>query len=162
MTGGQPTRFPGRFAVAVAASYAADGDELARAFRGLGDDNADALGRELLAGMEQAAKLTGDWRWWAFACNRIPWSHVRLAGRELGARLDAWAAEPRRMRGAAPRKALAKLALRLLRQGMGGRALLHRLDEANGTLSSPLPADAVGDVALWAAAAVNRGASVAR
>jgi hypothetical protein len=150
-----PVRFPGRFAVAVAGAFAADGSEIARSFRGLSDDGADVLGRDLLDGLDAAARQTGDWLGWAFAANRIPWSHIRQAAAELQHRVDAWTVPAGRRRVPSPRRRLAGLALRLLRGGAGGRELLHHLALANATLDPPLPPDAVDSVALWAAAAVK-------
>ncbi len=149
------SRFPGRFALALAAAFAEDGGELARAFHGLSDEGADALGRELLAGLELAAELTSDRRAWAFACNRIPWSHWRSAAAELAQRIDAWVVPTQRRRRGTPRSRLASLALRLLRAGTGGRELLRQLDVANATLDPPLRPDDVGAVAVWAAGAVR-------
>jgi hypothetical protein len=148
-------RFPGRFAVALAAAFDRDAAQLSRAFRDMSVDGADALGLELLVGLEEAARLSDDWRAWAFACNRIPWSHLRAAAAELGERIDAWAAPANRRRRSTPRRRLAGLALRLLRGGIGGRDLLRQLDAANATFDPPLAADAVGEVAAWAAGEVR-------
>ena len=156
-------RVPGRFALALSAAHAADAAELARAFRGLSDDGAEALGRELLAALDTSARLTGDRVAWAFASNRIPWPHMRQAGREWQGRLEAEAAAaPRPVPGGGARRVLARLATRLLRRGVGGRELLNALDGANAGLPAPLAPEAVGDVAVWAAGAVNRGGHVAR
>jgi hypothetical protein len=148
-------RFPVRFATALAAAFARDQDNLARAFRGLSDDGVANLGRELLQGLDLAARLSGDRTAWAFACNRIPWPYVRVGAAELQARIDAWTA-PAGRQAAPGRRQLARLAIRLLRAGEPGAKVLAQLDAANATLAAPITAEAVGDVARWAAAEVRR------
>jgi hypothetical protein len=152
----RPTvRFPGRYAVALAAAFDRDPAGMSRAFHGLSDEGADALGRELLAGAELAGRLSGDLEVWGWACNRVPWSYRRPAAAELQQRMDAWAATADRRRRSTPRRQLAGLALRLLRGGIGGRELLRQLDAANATLETPLAPDAVGALAVWAAGQVR-------
>jgi hypothetical protein len=158
----QKVRFPGRFAIALAAAFARDGSEIARAFQGLSNDSADSLGRELLDGLDLAARLSGDRTAWAFAANRVPWSYVRQAAADLQKSVDAWAVPTQRRRLPTPRRHLAGLAVRLVRGGVGGRALLSQLDAANATLPEPLDAEAVGAVAVWAAGAVQGQSHVTR
>jgi hypothetical protein len=51
----------------------------------------------------------------------------------------------------APRRALARIAMKLLRIGLNARDLLRQLDAVNARLASPLPSAAIRDVAIWAA-----------
>ena len=147
-------RFPGRYAAALAAAFACDTGNLARAFQGLSNDAADALGRELLDGLDQAARLSADRTAWAFASNHVPWSHVRAGAAELQGRIDTWAA-PAGRKAPPGRRQLARLAIRLLRAGEPGARVLAQLDAANATLATPIAAEAVGEVAIWAARAVR-------
>lgn len=131
-------------------------EALQAAFEGIPEDEGIRIAKAVGAGLEAAAKVTGDYRAWARAWHYMPSPGRRAAVAEFTARLDAWCVD-NRPKPDTPRRRLAKLALALLRTGTTGRELLRRLDAANATFDEPLPAAAVGEVAVWAAAAVAEG-----
>ena len=144
------------FLAALDAAFKEDDDALHDAFVGLPQGTADALVTRVSADLASAARVSGDYVPWAFAVNRLPWPHMRLPVAEFAQRIDAWTVQER-PRPDTPRRRVARLAMRLLRAGVGGRELLRQLDAANSSLDTPLAADVVGDVATWAANAVKAG-----
>ncbi len=131
-------------------------EALQAAFDGVAEDEGVRIAKAVGDGLEAAAKVTGDYRAWARAWHYMPSPGRRAAVAEFAARLDAWCIQ-NRPKPDTPRRRLAKLALTLLRAGTTGRALLRRLDAANATFEEPLPAEAIGEVAVWAAATVAEG-----
>jgi len=130
------------------------GAALAAAFGGTDEDAGVRIGEAIGAGLESAARISGDWRPWATAWHFLPLPGRRAAAAELAQRLDAWTVQ-RRPQPHTPRQRLARLALALLREGVGGRAALASLDRANETLDQPLPAEAVGEVLVRAGRIAN-------
>jgi len=148
-------------ALTVAADLAAGIDagaegleEKGAALAGAFADTDEDAGVRIGAGLESAARISGDWRPWAAAWHFLPSPGRRAAAAELAQRLDAWCVQ-RRPQPHTPRQRLARLALALLREGVAGRAALARLDEANATLDEPLTAEAVGQVLVWAGRVAN-------
>ena len=92
----------------------------------------------------------GDWRHWAQAVWLTPWGEP---AREMQARSDARvrAQQVGQRRGDPVRREVARVALLLLRQGIGGHDLLKRLDAYNAALPEPLKTDVLDQTALWAA-----------
>lgn len=131
-------------------------EALRAAFDGLAEDEGIRIAKAVGEGLEAAARVTGDYRAWARAWHYMPSPGRRAAVAEFAARLDAWCVQNRR-KPDTPRQRLAKLALALLRTGTTGPELLRRLDAANATFDEPLPSQTVGEVAIWAAAAVAEG-----
>ncbi len=127
---------------------------IAFAFEGMSDTDTADLVRAVCAYLEQEARRNGDWRAWAEAQWLLPhsWGPGAL---EFQARSDARirASEPSRARRNADpcRKEIARLAMRLLRGGIGAREFLARLHAYNEALPEPLSASIVESTALWAA-----------
>lgn len=131
-------------------------DALQAAFGGIEEAEGVRIAKAIGAGLEAVAQITGDYRAWAMAWHYMPSPGRRAAAAEFGARLDAWSVQ-RQPKPDTPRRRLAKFALKLLRAGTTGRELLRRLNEANATLEDPIPAEVVGEIAVWAARTVMEG-----
>jgi len=130
------------------------GAALAAAFSDTDEDAGVRIAEAIGAGLESAARISGDWHPWATAWHFLPSPGRRAAAAELAQRLDAWCVQ-RRSPPPTPRQRLARMALALLREGVAGRAALLKLDQANATLDQPLPAEAVGAVLIWAGRVAN-------
>lgn len=147
---------------AIPMIYAGEGGSLEEGFVGLSAPLCDRLARAISDKLAQHAAVTRDWSWWAEAQWHLRLPALREAAQPFRERLDAIARATRRDRAPDPRRReLARAALRLLRAGASGRELLARLDDLNCALPEPLPPDAIGTVALWAAKTVREGAHAA-
>ncbi|MCC6718240.1 MAG: hypothetical protein IT555_10175 [Acetobacteraceae bacterium] len=144
-----------RYIAALDAAVEGDADRLAAAFAGVTGEVADKLGRHLVNGLALVARVTGDWKPYGFAVNRVPWSYQRPAAVDLQQRVDAWTVA-KRPQPDSPRRRLARLAMKLIRAGTPGRDVLRQLDQANATMPAPIAAETVGELARWAATEVRR------
>ena len=131
-------------------------EALQAAFHGIEEAEGVRIAKAIGAGLEAVAEITGDRRAWAMAWHYMPSPGRRAAAADFAARLDAWSVQ-NQPKPDTPRRKLAKFALKLLRAGTTGRELLRRLDEANATMTEPVSAEMVGEIAVWASRAVTEG-----
>ena len=131
-------------------------EALQAAFHGIEEAEGVRIAKAVGAGLEAVAEITGDYRAWAKAWHYMPSPGRQAAVAEFAARLDAWSVQ-NQPKPDTPRRKLAKFAMKLLRAGTTGRELLRRLDEANATMEEPIPAEIVGEIAVWATRTVMEG-----
>ena len=145
--------------LAVACCHCGDWTAIETGFSGLDEPLALDLAREVSERLAKHGQITGNLKPWAAALHHLPRPGWREAGQVLAEHLDAWAT-PRTARPADDgARRLRRLACRLIRARVPGRELLHQLDEANGTLSDPVSAEAIGRIAKWAAHAARKDAA---
>lgn len=164
MTALRPGRNPmtSFIGAASACCYARDFEALDIVFSKMPEAAAVRLGKMVSDRLFAHAARTGDWQTWAEALHHLPRPGQREAGAAFCAHLDAWSApRPARPADDAARR-LRRLACELVRAHVPGRQLLHRLDEANGTLSDPVSAEAIGRIATWAARTAKKEPARAR
>jgi hypothetical protein len=139
-------RFVGR---ALMFTYSGDYAALRVLFAAVPEPTRYELAGSLTERLAEHGKRTGAWAPWAEVQWHIPHPGREAAAAELVKRIGAWATPPR-PETTDGRRQLARLAVRLVRNGASNRDLLTRLARANATFVRPLPIAAIASVATWA------------